>query len=468
MTKKTALRLVLVVLLLSFSLFAAYKAQAFVIDKQILAEAALSKAVTSVGTKTVLSQLVAKLGGAFLLLIIPSEFESEHDMMPLNIRAPLSAAVSVPAPPDAPQEDQEGKSGNFICLQARVSSGSGLSGKYVVTNNYTSGNNCPEFMRRYGRTYYTSADISEVCPTILYNGVPFLSYAGGVTCSGTNETGSNALDVTVTVGYSSTCAPGYKRPADANNPYCVLENAYAAKKDGNCDFKREDYKYVSLDDVDCYSTDGNTAGTLQADGSLLVTGKDSAGRAYYYQVYPNSLSGTSVRQVQQTQIDQTPYVQERLVTTYADGTVVAVESSATPGLVDTTDKALTNPNTAKETQTGSGWPSDYARQGEAATAAKQITDTLLKTADAPADPDLGNYEYKDRPLKDALKTMVAFQWPSTAGTCAPLAFDFTLFGYRFTPSSNYQCEWFSEHGYILRAAMMAGFAALSLFILLRA
>lgn len=106
---------------------------------------------------------------------------------------------------------------------------------------------------------------------------------------------------------------------------------------------------------------------------------------------------------------------------------------------------------ASETSTGSGtdieFPSDYARQGEAATAAAAVTnkldtlhEDLTKAGEAPADviaPDASTFE--DSFFKGAFADLLEWDLPSHTSTCPTAAINFDFFGQPFNVNMNAQC-----------------------------
>lgn len=106
---------------------------------------------------------------------------------------------------------------------------------------------------------------------------------------------------------------------------------------------------------------------------------------------------------------------------------------------------------ASETSTGSGtaieFPSDYARQGEAATAAAAVTnkldtlhDDLTKAGETPADliaPDASTFE--DSFFKGAFADLLEWNLPAHTSTCPTAAINFDFFGQPFNVNMNAQC-----------------------------
>ncbi|MDZ4255490.1 MAG: hypothetical protein U1A72_23215 [Sulfuritalea sp.] len=149
-----------------------------------------------------------------------------------------------------------------------------------------------------------------------------------------------------------------------------------------------------------------------------------------------------------------------------------VDAGAVPGQTE----AAPAPTTKKEPEPAKlgdiQFPSDYARQGEAATAANSINDTLgpkldkiTETGADPADPTQPEGSQFDQAFfQGTFTSLLAWQLPAHSSQCPTSSFDWE--GQTFTMDSH--CQLVADHFGALALVMTAVWTLLGLFILLRA
>ncbi len=173
-------------------------------------------------------------------------------------------------------------------------------------------------------------------------------------------------------------------------------------------------------------------------------------------------------------------------TTYADGSR-AVKTETYPNATATvpnavTTQVLSGPGTIAAGQnagavagasggTGSGWPSDYSRTGEASAAADSINatlgpklDKLVETSTAAGDPPVpGNGDYTD--FGTTFSSLLGWQLPGHTSQCPTASFN-TPWNTAYTIDSH--CQLITNHWSALQAAMAVVWTIVALFIVLRA
>lgn len=121
-------------------------------------------------------------------------------------------------------------------------------------------------------------------------------------------------------------------------------------------------------------------------------------------------------------------------------------------------------------------PTDYARQGEAATAAAPIVqrldklhDDLLYPGTESPDPTLSNpIEFTDSFFKGTFTNLLAWRLPSHSGACPAPNLDYTLFGRSYHFVINQHCTLIEPYRSELATVMQVVYLVFALFIILGA
>lgn len=228
-------------------------------------------------------------------------------------------------------------------------------------------------------------------------------------------------------GTAQTCSSGYS----VSGSTCVLSDARSASPDNKCDFSRSGSALAQLTDPDCPSATANPA-KIQPDGSI-VGGGVVGGQPQRFSVQPLPNGGSHIETATQKQVGSTTVVDLIAFDVSPTGEVVAASSGTSVGSVSLAgDVPTVSVGAAVPPASGAAtFPSDYARTGEAQTAATPIVNALTVTPSLPipdsedADiaqliqpPNMGNY--------DANQISGTIPLPFSTDDCTPMVLD--MFG----------------------------------------
>lgn len=196
------------------------------------------------------------------------------------------------------------------------------------------------------------------------------------------------------------CPAGYTMSSGS----CVVSNPRQAINDNACDLLYAQGAFAVADDMNCgASADGSKVAPMIRDGKVIAYGTNSSGQPLMWEVTPGPQTWT-VREYEQVQTStQTQVKQTTAVIDAATSAVTSVQTQTSPGAIsspgassvpsvtDPVTQPTTPDNTPTATTSPEGWvfPDDYARRGEAATAANTIK-TAIETATT--DPQTDNPE----------------------------------------------------------------------------
>lgn len=289
-----------------------------------------------------------------------------------DLRIPLTAAMAVPAP-SAPATHAPTASYQYVSVNP----------SFTVTSDTIQG-----LVAAYAAAWTSATG----------GGYALVVCADGVSTK-TQYNGANISACYAFTGYTSVggCPTGYV----ANGSSCMLSDPRAATPDSKCDMSRSGSALSMISDPDC--TSPQQAMQMICDGVSFTCqggGVDHLGNPYYVSLSPDSkYGGTNVTIGQQSN----PTGSQTVVTTTnftvdGSGAVTQTNVQSAPGSIAPGTQNVTNPASAvAPTNTVSNspfvqqsggtitLPTDYARQGEAATAATTVV-TALNTA--PADNTL--------------------------------------------------------------------------------
>lgn len=261
-----------------------------------------------------------------------------------------------------------------------------------------------------------------------------------------------------------------------------MVNPQAAVQDYKQDFTRSGavMSPISGDQVGALSATRLT--TNSADDTVMVVGKDSAGNAMQGKVVALPGGGSRVElKTQKVDAGGQTYVETQTFQTSSAGDVVSATKTAaqTSLTYDPTTKTYTeNPNPSGSysptpaTQQEIVFPSDYARQGEAASAAQSISNTLgpkidkiTETGADPTDPTQPpGSEFDDAFFQGTFTNLLGWQLPAHTSQCPTSAFTFNSTSYTIDS----HCQLVTNHFSALSAVMSVVWTVLALFILLGA
>lgn len=290
----------------------------------------------------------------------------------------------------------------------------------------------------------------------------------------TNLTTGTYVDYFATIGTSqqSVCPVGYT----LSGTTCILNDARAAQPDGKEDINRDggNYSRASPSDADRVLTNDSIAAIN--GGNYQRSGYDSKGKPVHVEVMAQPTGGTTIIHtlgaagggygVNQTTYNINNYgVVTGVSSNSGDGKLTV--SPGTAGASVSGNPGVTTPGSGG--QTGSGlnpptFPSDYAKSGEAAAAAKSITDRLDNTSDV-GDPVLPqDQEFGDAFFKDTFTSLLAWQLPAHSSACPVGSFSWDGRIY----SVDAHCQLIADHWSLLSQAMAVVWIIAALFIVLRA
>lgn len=289
---------------------------------------------------------------------------------------------------------------------------------------------------------------------------------------------------------AGSCPAGYV----VSGVSCALSNPRLVTSDGKKDLTRTGTAFtlpISANDIDV-SLSAPMKGTIGTDGSYQLAGTDSAGNLFQLKVTPTTNGGSTVQYKQQTvdSVSNTSTTTQTFTVDSAANITSAVQTSAYESL--TVDPAT---QTATVTTTGTGtptaqasqqaitFPSDYARTGEAATAAQPVTNAvnaqsakldtlhhdLTDTVAAPADLAVpSSSQFEDAFFKGTFTNLLAWRLPVHAGICPTAVFDYNLFGSHQHLVMDAQCTIAESVRSVLSTVMIVVFTIVALFLVLGA
>jgi hypothetical protein len=413
-----------------------------------IAVAGLDAAGSVVVADMIGAAATALIGGTIVALAItPKDAGTGSDLVPIRVATTTGAgSTSVMAP----------------------SGSAPSSGTVTVTYSFSGG----------GKTG-TASNITDACtslaaqlgfsPGFIDSGRCYWTLAGGVWGGGVLPTGP-----------VNTCSPGYTLAA---GPVCNLTDLRAAAQDGRQDVTRSGTTMTKATEADSSPAPSATQTTTTTNDTLVVSGKDSSGRPVRVSVQATSDGGSLMTvSTQKTDANGGTYTDNRITQIASDGTVRSgantstgqqVVYNPTTGVYDlATATSTANPATAGSGSTSITFPSDYARAGEAVSAANVITAVLGPKLDAitatGADPTeltiAPGSEFDQAFFQGTFSNLLGWQLPAHSSQCPTSSF--TWNGGSYTINSH--CQLIADHFSTLAGAMSAVWTILALLIVLGA
>lgn len=332
-------------------------------------------------------------------------------------------------------------------------------------------------------TYHGSSACSGLAGTMTYTvasvAAPscFMHYECVGDVSGTVIVSGNTT-TSITVGL--TCSAGYTNTAGV----CNLTNARLAVQDGIADYQRAGTAFSKYAGDDASTVDPwlSQQTITSSNDTLVISGMDTGQRPQKISVTNTADGGSTITGITQ-KVDGAgaTYTQTTVLTVNPSGVVTAAATTSqaqqmtqNPSTKTWTISAAPASTYAPVATAGSSapaFPSDYARQGEAASAAASINaalgpklDKLVEASAPPADPlvpDMAGYT----DFGSTFSTLLSWQLPGHISTC-PTASFMTPWSVSYT--INAHCQLILDHWSVLQAAMMVVWTIGALFVVLRA
>lgn len=335
---------------------------------------------------------------------------------------------------------------------------------YAVANTITSGAACGG---QAGTKTYTVTSAVGPC---AYSWQCVLASNGSVQSSGTSSYSPPT---------QTGCSAGYTNSAGV----CNLTNARAAVADGKADWQRSGAAFSKYagDDVSTVDPWLSQQTITSSNDTLVISGMDTGQRPQKISVTNTADGGSTITGITQ-KVDGagSTYTQTTVLTVNPTGVVTAAATTTqaqqmtqNPSTKTWTISSAPTSSYAPVATAGnsSTFPSDYARQGEAASAAASINSTLgpkldklVETSAAPADlvtPDPGGYT----DFGTTFTSLLGWQLPGHTSQCPTASFN-TPWNTAYTIDSH--CQLITNHWSALQAAMAVVWTIIALFIVLRA
>lgn len=400
-------------------------------------------------------------------------------------RIPLSnsSALAVPAPaalPSAAQTFYWTSGGAGSQTAANVCSGGSLSGYIGSDANQA----CHVFVCLMGQTSQNGYSPYADSSVTSVNG-------STAACSGHITFNNSLVPVSGTLFSSLACPSGYT----VSGLNCVLANARLAQPDNACDLARSGSALAMISDPDC-SASGTAIPVICASTGTTCVGYGTApngGAPRSFVITPNADGGTTVTTFQQAVVGSTTEVNTTNVTVDPNGKVTQITGGITTGALPNPNATTATPGTPAQVSPAPGgtvvtpsaasitFPSDYARQGEAATAAAPIASKLdtihtdLQTVHndltattsiaGPSLPDAASMPW----FGDTFTGLLSWQLPSHISTCPAPTVDLSSIlgaGHSFTIDAH--CALVTNNFQTIRSVMVAIFTVAALFLVLSA
>ncbi len=302
-----------------------------------------------------------------------------------------------------------------------------------------------------------------------------------------NVCGTNPITIYLfdSQNLAPSCPPGYM----LSGSICNLINARAAVADKKLDFKRSGNVYSSPDVNDADAVTQSLKGAIGSSSNVQIVGTDNRGRTILYDVIPRSDGGSTVK-VQTAVADSVGNT----------GTRTQTFNISSAAIVESASQSTTAQQLSVNTSTGTGsatattvagdvgaaapatqlqpeqqtivFPTDYARQGEAQSAADTLAPQLdsIKNSlsDSESVPNPSVLTSADMPgFDNTFSDLLSWRLPAHFSVCPQPVLDLSFMGLG-THVMNVQCQIMADHGAALRTSMLLVFSIAALFIVLRA
>lgn len=314
-----------------------------------------------------------------------------------------------------------------------------------------------------------SGSVPAACTSQQLGDCYYTLYSGGAQ-QNYSIYGSGSLGTVQT-----TCPAGYV----LSGSMCNLTNARVAQPDNRNDVGRSGDGFIYPTDADSASPvlpKGQISTTNSPNDTWAVAGRSSSGNPLLVKVRAVPGGGSQVDIAEQVQdANNNSFVRNRHLDIGPDAKVVSDSQTMGPAslTVDPATQTATQNNSTTTTpysnpelqQQPITFPSDYARQGEAAVAANAMTNALLAPSAAPGDPVLPDgAQFDDAFFKNTFDGLKGWTVPNHVSSCPQPGFDWN--GSSYTISTH--CQLWIDHQSAIAAAMLVVWSIAALFIVLRA
>lgn len=274
---------------------------------------------------------------------------------------------------------------------------------------------------------------------------------------------------------TTSCGSGYLMVGGV----CTLQNAREAQPDNRNDVGRSGDGFIYPTDADSENPvlpKGQISTTNSPNDTWAVAGRSSSGNPVLVKVRALPGGGSQVDIAEQVQdANDNSFVKNRRLDIAPDSTVVSDSQTMGPAslTIDPATQTATQNNSTSPTpysnpatqQQPITFPTDYARQGEAAAAANAMTNALLAPSAAPGDPALPDgAQFDDAFFKNTFDGLKGWTVPNHVSSCPQPGFDWNGSSYTI----NTHCQLWTDHQSAIAAAMLVVWSIAALFIVLRA
>lgn len=298
-------------------------------------------------------------------------------------------------------------------------------------------------------TYSTQSEACQSNPTIdrsvycTFTGTAYQGVVNGLEqsyCKWTLCDGRTGFDGGTVYGKTFTSCPSGYAPDGSGG--CTLVDARQATPDNFCDISRSGTTLATIQDNDCAALNSEVQQACSGS-SCTIAGKDTNGNPVRIEITANPDGGTSTRvYTQRTSSGQT-VVETATIRTNGDGVVQQAASTTNAGSLPMDGAPeVGTPVTPSEIT----FPTDYARQGEAAAAAAPAVQKLTSIETALNDSTVPDTATEPQLITDVMAQRDNVDEDITATGSAGLPFALPELSNPFQPMA---CQplGFSTHGY---------------------
>ncbi|MBS1197466.1 MAG: hypothetical protein H6R18_1251 [Proteobacteria bacterium] len=440
---KRQISAIMALLVFFFSAFPAKRSDAAV-PLVGLAISAFGPGGTLVSSNVLASVGTALIGGTIVALGITPNNAEAPTRVPLSTDQPTIDAVM--PPPVVPQTVSASTGTQYTCAGGYCTGnyGSPAAACAAVVAAGTGG------VCSYNPTEYTTLTVTGVtagsCQIMTQCGSWSPSYIG----------------VTLVPVETTTCPAGYT----LNNGSCVLNNARQAQSDNKYDLVRTPTGFA----LPSAEADSQPSYLSAGSGRIVVTGSDSSGNPVVTTIELNSSGGVKVTANTQSTMGGQSVVNTQTIDTSTNGQVSSVNSTTNQGSISgvgTGEVPVVNTGAAVNPGESLVFPSDYARVGEAATAAQAVKtsvdavkDQLTSSVDV-VDPTVPAWT---DPWGTTFNALKGWSLPSHSSSCPQPSFNWEGRVYAFST----HCQLVTDHWSALSAAMMVVWTIAALWFVLTA
>ena len=408
---------------------------------------------TVIASDLIASGVTALVGGSVMALILSISGDSSQNSVRVPTTTNSALTDAAMAPPVASSSAPPVVSGGL------PSNASTVNAAWCTVDPYT-GVSCGQITTlQTCITDYAQSFTGRSCKVVSSGDANYGVQYGA--CSGcTSPTGT------------TSCPSGYTLSGSS----CNLSNPRLAVSDSKTDIQRSGATFTASTSYDkdalpAYSSVAN--GAVSASGTYngkpavvtVTPSADGSKTVVNYSVQSDSSTGTQVKSTAVT-IDA------------ATGQVISAQSGTATGAVT----PATTANTAGTVSTGSAvtsgdlsinFPTDYARTGEAASAANTVKTAINDLADVStasrADPeDIPASQIPDSFFKGSFDNLFGWSVPGHVSECPTADLSVNVFGSHWSLYLDAHCTIFEKVRPVLSTVMLVVWAVVALFIILGA